>query len=588
MNLFLLICISLCLSVNGNVYLRFITMYLKKQTIDMMDAVGVETECAKQMQLLQSNLNGNKEWSMYMLDATGKLESGVLEGNIMMMGNYEECLKINESVNGSSIKGQFCVTFITPTPNTLQCVKNKTTKLPHAVFVNDFINYLEPTWGVCTMEACSSNQLQKLWDLIENRYQIKFHVTFKNESCSSKETNRNLTVPDYVAICVFSVLLAVLLTSTMYDIFIFQKKKDRSFNVWMSFSLYTNAKRLFSTKHTDEFNLTCIYGIRVILMMWIVLGHSYLTYLYLFAVNNIELLRWATEEKSMFIFGAISGVDSYFVISGCLIVYVTAIAREQGNSINLLVFYGHRFLRLTPALAAIVLISSGPLTYFGSGPYWYRIQAGFVDECVKTWWPTLTYIQNYYYNNTAGCVPHTWYLAVDTQLYLISPIIYVFLHKSPRIALSLIVLLIALSIASNIHTTIYYNMDRLASKTLYDYFYYIYRPTHLRAGPWLAGTILGHLLFTYKKRQVLIKKSYVVLLWTTSLVLMLSICYAYVVIVKNEFSLTLACLFNGFSRTAWGVCTCWIIFACTHGYGEVLQVGFIYFCHRDSFAFYPA
>lgn len=43
-----------------------------------------------------------------MLDATAKLQSGILYGNIMHMGNYDECLDIKEEVNDTLISGKYC------------------------------------------------------------------------------------------------------------------------------------------------------------------------------------------------------------------------------------------------------------------------------------------------------------------------------------------------------------------------------------------------------------------------------------------------------------------------------------------------
>ena len=43
-----------------------------------------------------------------MLDATGKLQAGLLTGAMALFGDYDECLQISH-VNGShTIQGQFC------------------------------------------------------------------------------------------------------------------------------------------------------------------------------------------------------------------------------------------------------------------------------------------------------------------------------------------------------------------------------------------------------------------------------------------------------------------------------------------------
>lgn len=48
-----------------------------------------------------------------MLDATSKLPSGILYGNIKDYGNFEECLEIEGPENaGEKIVGKHCLTFV--------------------------------------------------------------------------------------------------------------------------------------------------------------------------------------------------------------------------------------------------------------------------------------------------------------------------------------------------------------------------------------------------------------------------------------------------------------------------------------------
>lgn len=56
-------------------------------------------------------------------------------------------------------------------------------------------------------------------------------------------------------------------------------------------------------------------------------------------------------------------------------------------------FYFHRFLRLTPALAVAILFYATLLKHMGNGPVWYYTDV-VVQSCVKNWWETLLYIQN--------------------------------------------------------------------------------------------------------------------------------------------------------------------------------------------------
>lgn len=124
------------------------------------------------------------------------------------------------------------------------------------------------------------------------------------------------------------------------------------------------------------------------------------------------------------------------------------------------------FLRLTPALAAIILVLSNLLRYMGSGPVWPSV-SGLEKTCHKYWWTTLLYVQNYVNkdlehvssptSNTVSCcfetttlsalycswflfqcVPQSWYLSVDMQLYIISPLILIPLWRYPKVGVTLI------------------------------------------------------------------------------------------------------------------------------------------------------
>ncbi|KAF5281981.1 hypothetical protein FQA39_LY00505 [Lamprigera yunnana] len=504
MNLRLLIFLSFYRVCHSQNYLKLTRLLLQHQE-DFISSVGNDTECAKQLRLFTKDLNEFRTWTIMMLDSTAKLESGLLQGRVIMMGSYDECLEISDYSNGSYIEGQFCTTTVTPTESTLQCINNQMAEYFQDAKMNNLTHLIDMKWGVCSMSACSPDQLQQLWDFIENRYQIRFHVKFVDNTCYKKSKTRDLTLVDTIAIYIFGVLVLLLLSSTLYDILFFQQKHEKKWNLWVTFSLYNNAKRLLSTKKEDETNITCLYGIRVIFMAWIVLGHSYFIYLYMMSVNNIQLITLLQQDSSMFILGAYASVDTYLLISGCLIVYITSLAKERGTPISLLVFYVHRVLRLSPAYAAVMLISAGPIVYFGSGPFWNNVNQAFEKRCIGGWWQNLLYIQNYY-GADAGCLIQGWYLAVDTQLYFISPVIFLLLQKWSKGGIIVTVFLIICSVVVNIVATYYYNIDSLTPQTMEDYFLQLYSRTHFRAAPWLVGTLLGHALLIYRKKRVIMNK----------------------------------------------------------------------------------
>lgn len=68
---------------------------------------------------------------------------------------------------------------------------------------------------------------------------------------------------------------------------------------------------------------------------------------------------------------------------------------EKITKFNILASYLHRYLRLTPALAAIILAHAALYNYFGSGPIWQNTNTYLVKACREYWWSALFYVQNY-------------------------------------------------------------------------------------------------------------------------------------------------------------------------------------------------
>lgn len=96
----------------------------------------------------------------------------------------------------------------------------------------------------------------------------------------------------------------------------------------------------------------------------------------------------------MFIHSACLGVDTFLLISGLLTVYTVSIYQD-GVKFNLIMFYIHRYLRLTPVFAVVILIHATLLKFLGSGPLWYGAEQHLMESCRSLWWWALLYIQNY-------------------------------------------------------------------------------------------------------------------------------------------------------------------------------------------------
>jgi len=89
--------------------------------------------------------------------------------------------------------------------------------------------------------------------------------------------------------------------------------------------------------------------------------------------------------------------------------------------------YLHRYLRLTPVVAASILLYWKILPLLGDGPLFGNWNFDNYATCDENWYWTLLYIQNYATHQQ--CLVHTWYLAIDMQLYILGPFLLLIVYK---------------------------------------------------------------------------------------------------------------------------------------------------------------
>lgn len=80
------------------------------------------------------------------------------------------------------------------------------------------------------------------------------------------------------------------------------------------------------------------------------------------------------------------------------------------------------------------------LRYISSGPVWPVASRHLEESCQKNWWYSVLYIQNML-DLEDNCVNQCWYLAVDTQLYILAPLLFLPLQRWPKPTLVVIILM---------------------------------------------------------------------------------------------------------------------------------------------------
>ncbi|KAK3088864.1 hypothetical protein FSP39_024750, partial [Pinctada imbricata] len=312
----------------------------------------------------------------------------------------------------------------------------------------------------------------------------------------------------------------------------------------LSFSMYTNAKKLMSTKQTAG-SLTAINGIRAISISWVVLGHTFIFVITFSSNFNVwlpEMLqRWSFQPIN----NALVCVDSFFA------------------------------MRLTPAYMLLLLFDVGLLRYLGDGPFWPR-QGFETNQCKNNWWWNLLYLNNFLDNGNPSCFAWGWYLANDMQFFLISPLFLLPLYHNEVLGVILCCLsVVGTWVATGILSTHYGMPPSLfgggGTNAFGNYYQWYYEKPFCRLGPYIVGILTGYALFKSRCR-VKINKYLNLLTWAVATALAVTILYGLRdPIVESPMSTQVSALYNTTHRTVWGACVCWVIFACATGNGGFIN-----------------
>lgn len=94
----------------------------------------------------------------------------------------------------------------------------------------------------------------------------------------------------------------------------------------------------------------------------------------------------------------------------------------------------------------------------GDGPIWNSRISVEQERCENSWWKNLLYINNYF-GNEQLCMFQSWYLAADTQLFILAPILIYPLWRCRKLGLYLLGAVAGVSIAIPFYVTYSQSLD---------------------------------------------------------------------------------------------------------------------------------
>ncbi|XP_063709290.1 nose resistant to fluoxetine protein 6-like [Culicoides brevitarsis] len=505
--------------------------------------------CVNQFKYFVENLIDETEWAVKFLDTWGKMPAGLRSGNSVDFGHYDQCMEIQQETSIPEV----------------QTIKTQHCQLP----VRDLTIHKKTAFvmGICAPRSCRGEIVSKIMDafLQEN---VKYEVTERDVKCTDG-TKEEFGDFEWSVTGVFIALGVIVVISTFYD-FVKKCQEEKGSSVLLSFSVYHNLDKLFYKPYGGRETFDCINGIRVLSMAWIVMLHCYGSVQYIPAIyNKNDIAEFKKTLGYTFNVHGDLASDTFLLLTPFLITYGFMKTKEKGGSFNILKFYLHRYLRIMPLFGAIILIVLAFFKYLGDGPvYDAVIETTLEEKCREYYWTSLLFIQNYY-NPLNECIAPSWYLSMDMQLVLVTPLFLLPLRKYGYRFMPVMIIVTLISGVNVFRLCLMHKFTFMERDEWYEMLSY---PTHNRIGVWMIGMGLGYALFMSKNKRMGIPKAIQFVLWILSFGTMATAVLSPFPFYRDASpDFIYFAFYQLLHRWMWAFSVAWIIYACCTGNGGVIN-----------------
>ncbi|XP_016957830.2 nose resistant to fluoxetine protein 6 [Drosophila biarmipes] len=355
---------------------------------------------------------------------------------------------------------------------------------------------------------------------------------------------------------------------TLWDYFLIANQDQLPVLVKV-FSARANSRALFRVVETQSNPnvIDCLHGIRCISLIWVVTCHQYSAVLISPNINLFSAATWYGKPFASFILHGFISVDFFLVIGGLLVALIPLrLMDKTKGKLNVPMMYLHRIFRILPLLAIAIVVHMKLMPLISDGPLF---KGGYIGKaaCVSGWYWTLLFVNNY---TDDKCLAQSWYLSLDMQLYLISPLLLIGLYRWGKKAAAGIFVLIILLTACLFATMMVNDYTMMITAASPEAMRDAYYATHTHATPWLIGFLFGYFLHLNRGKKFRLSWIAVWSGWILCLAMIFTTIFALYPPSKwtDPAASTLAeSSYYTLTRVGCALALCWVIFACIQGYG---------------------
>ncbi|XP_070492793.1 nose resistant to fluoxetine protein 6-like [Chironomus tepperi] len=536
---------------------------------------SISSHCKSDLNSTINNYQKHKAWAVAMYDSSVKIPEGIEYGVQFQLGNFDQCMNISTTLenDGVNIQPKYCLVDVKMDGFNIRNLAVRNNQIRNSTLIH---------WAICMPSSCSNEDIVLFMKMMTGRDEISIDP----HKCQVKEEFRFSKVDIIFGFTLLGFLLVVIIC-TIFHIYAMSTSKNRKSNQYMpfeeivhSFSIIANLKKL-GKESKDEYGLSCINGIKAVSMFCIISGHA-LVFMVGGPMQNSEFYKkQMTMIQNAFIFNSPLLVDSFLLLSGFLFARLVLIEMDKRRGrINFGLLYIFRYIRLTPAYLMMIGLYSTWFIKIGDGPLWKKRISLEQERCQISWWKNLLYINNYY-GNDALCMFQSWYLAADTQLFILAPLLIYPLWKCRRVGLYLIGISASICVfipfyityTQNLDPTFMIFQDEVSDLSTNNYFIHTYGKTHMRAISYVIGILIGYIAFYIHKEKMRISNRRRNLMWILSSAAGIASMYGVTIyyIPSYKYSYFESALYNSLHRLGWSFFTGWLVLGCVTSSGSLLK-----------------
>ncbi|KAK8776871.1 hypothetical protein V5799_029784, partial [Amblyomma americanum] len=309
--------------------------------------------------------------------SNGFLPSNLFEGGLVNLGSYEQCLRTSavNRVGEKTIRGQYCSLHFKPPVEAFKSLlarfnevgelmgrENPLTRTSREKFASTDFRV-----GICTPSTCSEEDLQVVTRKLLGQYGFDSTV----RSCRT-DSPKNITKLQAASMAVLGTVVLTVVAATLTEWVVqaraagtVKRKDGTALGTLLYFSALSNTRYLLRTENTEKNRpLLFLGGFKVVLILWVIYGHSYIMVQLEFAQDLFEIGAVFRKVASQIIPNGFLSVSTFL------------------------------YLRLTIPVIGVIL-GTFLLPLLVDGPADEEFVGSEVQGCITNWWTVFVQANNF-------------------------------------------------------------------------------------------------------------------------------------------------------------------------------------------------